>query len=175
MWTVNVESEHHACPLATARLDLISLEVHEGRWRGIPREEYFCKLGCRVVGDVGDFLSECAALTSCSIRSLERYSKEADVADSSLTFWRRRARELECRWRERVHSVRECQTEAENQRRSGKRGGGQHRERCPGCAAEEKSRQHTRPTKASGRNAGNPGTCFFLVPRKKAPCLHKDV
>ena len=33
------------------------------------------------------------------------------MAGNPFTFWRTRVRELECRWRERVQLVRECQTE----------------------------------------------------------------
>ena len=97
-----------------ARLNLLPLEIEEGRWQGIPRAERLCRFGCGVVGDLHHFLNGCAALTTANIQSLNRYSVEADVNGSLLTFWRSKARELECRWRERVQKLRRLQTEPEN-------------------------------------------------------------
>ena len=41
-----VDSKYHVRLLAMARLGLLPIEMEEGRWRGIRREERLCALGC---------------------------------------------------------------------------------------------------------------------------------
>ena len=55
-----------------ARLGLLPIEIEEGRWHGIPREERKCKLGCNTIGDMGHFLRECFALNVDRIPALDR-------------------------------------------------------------------------------------------------------
>ena len=105
-----VDSKHHVRLLAMARLGLLPLEIEEGRWHGIPREERLCKLGCGAVGDLRHFLSCCSALTVGDVRALSRYSAEAENSESRLFFWRAKARGLERRWRERAQLVARLRT-----------------------------------------------------------------
>ena len=91
----HVDSKHHVRLLAMTWLGLLPLEIEEGRWRGIPRRERLCKLGCGVVGDTRHFLNGCASLKSSCIQSLDRYSAEDGMAENPLTCWRTQARERE--------------------------------------------------------------------------------
>ena len=92
-----------------ARLGLLPIEIEEGRWYGIPRKERKCKLGCNTIGDLGHFLRECIALNDDRIPAFDRTGAEVVAASQSLSlffFWRRTARTLECRWRERAKKLR---------------------------------------------------------------------
>ena len=92
-------------------------EIEEGRWHGIPREERKCKLGCNAIGDMRHFLRECAALCSECVPALDRSGAENAAASRSLStsvFWRRTARTLECRWRERSKQLRATATEPQH-------------------------------------------------------------
>ena len=72
----HVDSKHHARLLAMARLGLLPIEIEEGRWYGIPREERKCKLGCNTIGDMGHILRECIALNVDRIPALDRSGAE---------------------------------------------------------------------------------------------------
>ena len=105
----HIDSKHHARLLAMARLGLLPVEIEEGRWHGIPREERKCKFGCCTIGDLAHFLRECTVLSSDRIPALDSHGAEKAAADHSLSpffFWRRTARALECRWRERTKKLR---------------------------------------------------------------------
>ena len=60
----------HVRLLAMARLGLLPIEMEEGRWHGIRREERLCALGCGVVGDMHHFLNRCAALATDGVGAL---------------------------------------------------------------------------------------------------------
>ena len=92
---------------------LLPFEIEEGRWKGIPRAERLCKLGCGVVGDLAHFLNGCVALATTGIASLNRYNIEVNGKTESC-FWRTKANELERRWRERVCATRSPQAGPEN-------------------------------------------------------------
>ena len=116
-YLAHVDSKHHARLLAMARLGLLPIEIEEGRWHGIPREERKCKLGCNTIGDMGHFLRECFALNVDRIPALDRGGAEAAATSQSLSpffFWRRTARTLECRWRERSKKLRVSVIEPQN-------------------------------------------------------------
>ena len=100
-----VDSKYHVRLLAMARLGLLPIEIEEGRWRGIRREERLCALGCGVVGDMHHFLNTCAALTTDGVGALDRYSTELESTKSPLFYWRAKAGKLERRWRERTCTV----------------------------------------------------------------------
>ena len=97
-----------------ARLGLLPLEIEEGRWHGIPREERLCKFGCGAVGDLRHFLNCCSPLTVGDVGALNRYSAEAEDSGSRLFLWRAKARGLERRWRERAKLVARLRTEPSN-------------------------------------------------------------
>ena len=68
-----------------------------------------CKFGCCTIGDLAHFLRECTALSSDRIPALDSHGAEKAAADHSLSpffFWRRTARALECRWKERTKKLR---------------------------------------------------------------------
>ena len=113
----HVDNKYHARLLAMARLGLLPIEIEEGRWHGIPREERKCRLGCNEIGDMRHFLRECSALCSECVPALDRSGAEKAAASRSLrefVFWRRAARTLECRWRERSKQLRAAATEPQH-------------------------------------------------------------
>ena len=83
-----VDSKYHVRLLAMARLGLLPIEIEEGRWRGIRREERLCALGCGVVGDMHHFLNRCAALATDGVGALDRHSTELENTKSPPFFWR---------------------------------------------------------------------------------------
>ena len=109
-----VDSKYHVRLLAMARLGLLPIEMEEGRWRGIRREERLCTLGCGVVGDLHHFLNTCAALTTDGVGALDRYSTELESTKGPLFFCRAKAGKLERRWRERTCTVRGSRAIPEN-------------------------------------------------------------
>ena len=63
------------------------------------------------------FLRECSALCSECVPALDRSGAEKAAASRSLrefVFWRRAARTLECRWRERSKQLRAAATEPQH-------------------------------------------------------------
>ena len=109
-----VDSKYHVRLLAMARLGLLPIEMEEGRWHGICREERLCALGCGVVGDMHHFLNSCAALATDGVGALDRHSTESENTGSPLFFWRAKARKLERRWRERTCAVKGSRAAPEN-------------------------------------------------------------
>ena len=85
-----------------ARLGLLPIEEETGRWHNIPRAERWCAHCPGVLGTSQHFLRGCTHLTSDIVPPwLECESREAAGA-----WWRRTARLLELRWREKraIHS-----------------------------------------------------------------------
>ena len=83
-----MDSKYHVRLLAMARLGLLPIEIEEGRWRGVRREERLCALGCGVVGDMHHFLNRCAALATDGVGALDRHNTELENTKSPLFFWR---------------------------------------------------------------------------------------
>ena len=109
-----VDSKFHARLLAMTRLGLLPIQIEVGRWRGVPREQRLCCLGCGKIEDTDHFLNGCAYIETKPIDSLNRYTQNRDAKANPLKYWRDIARRLECRWRERTHKVRCAAVELHN-------------------------------------------------------------
>ena len=100
----HVSSRYHVRLLAMTRLGILPIEEERGRWNSIPREERWCTHCPGVLGTTRHFLRECTPITADIVPPW--LSCDSGVAAGA--WWRRTARLLELRWREKCAILREA-------------------------------------------------------------------
>ena len=103
-----VSGHYHVRLLAMTRLGILPIEIETGRWSNTPREQRFCTTvggcggtSCGVIGDTWHFLRECKNLHSTPIESIWYCPNDENPSN----WWRRVARNLEIRWREKSNAA----------------------------------------------------------------------
>ena len=98
-----VSSRYHVRLLAMTRLGTLPVEVEIGRWVSKPRDERVCEHCPAPCGSALHFCHECTGLSAPLVPRLNACPTGPDAGP----WWRRTARALEMRWREK------CQLRAE--------------------------------------------------------------
>ena len=96
-YLAHVSSRYHVRLLAMARLGLLPVEEEIGRWHRTPRAERWCTHCPGVLGTTRHFLRECACLASEPVPPW----LTAATGEAAGAWWRKAARLLEQRWREK--------------------------------------------------------------------------